>query len=54
MAKEKGLTQVMTGDGADELFGGYDYMRNIKDLADYINHITASMSFSSNLIGDSI
>lgn len=54
MAKEKGLTKVVTGDGADELFGGYDYMRNIKDLEGYINRITASMRFSSNIIGDSI
>lgn len=52
MAKEMGIWQVMTGDGADELFGGYDYMRSIKDLEDYINRITTSMNFNSNLIGN--
>ncbi len=52
MAKEKGLTRVMTGDGADELFGGYDYMKSIKDLEGYINRISTSIAFNSNKLGD--
>lgn len=50
-AKERGMSQVATGDGADELFGGYDYMKGIKDLDGYIHRISDSMEFSSNRIG---
>ncbi|MBT9150003.1 MAG: Asparagine synthetase B (glutamine-hydrolyzing) [candidate division WS2 bacterium] len=60
--KELGLKEAMTGDGADELFAGYDYMnpalhqksviRNMEDLDEYIKRIASSMSFSSNRLGD--
>jgi len=52
MAKEKGIVRVMTGDGADELFAGYDFMKDLKDPEGYIERIARSMTFSSNLIGD--
>jgi len=51
-AKEKGIARVMTGDGADELFAGYDFMKELKDPEGYIKRIARSMTFSSNLIGD--
>ncbi|MFN3966606.1 MAG: asparagine synthase C-terminal domain-containing protein [Endomicrobiia bacterium] len=50
-AKELGLKSVMTGDGSDELFAGYDYMQNLNTLDSYIKKITKSMYFSSNEIG---
>jgi asparagine synthase (glutamine-hydrolysing) len=51
-AKRHGLTSVMTGDGADELFGGYSYMQEVEDLDGYIRMISRSMSFGSNRIGE--
>ncbi|UCD15067.1 MAG: hypothetical protein JSV34_04915 [Candidatus Omnitrophota bacterium] len=50
-AQELGLKNVMTGDGADELFGGYEFMRKIKDLSSYIKKIVKFMSFSSEILG---
>jgi len=51
-AKRQGLRSIMTGDGGDELFGGYSYMQEIEDLDGYIRRISRSMSFSSNQIGE--
>lgn len=53
LAKERGCKSVMTGDGGDELFAGYDYMLNL-DLGDYIPKIVKSMHFSSNELGEFI
>jgi len=50
--KRQGLRSIMTGDGADELFGGYTYMQEIQGLDSYIRTISCSMSFSSNRIGE--
>ena len=50
-AKRQGLSSMMTGDGADELLGGYSYMLEIEDLDGYIRRISRSMSFSSERIG---
>ncbi|MFH1504432.1 MAG: asparagine synthase C-terminal domain-containing protein [Candidatus Omnitrophota bacterium] len=50
-AKELGIKSMMTGDGADEIFGGYDFMRNIDDLDFYIKKITKHMSFNSKVLG---
>jgi asparagine synthase (glutamine-hydrolysing) len=51
-AKRQGIKSIMTGDGGDELFGGYSYMQEIEGLDSYIRTISRSMSFSSNRIGE--
>lgn len=51
-AKKLGIDRIATGDGSDELFGGYSFMRDIDDLEGYIKKIAERMSFSSNDIGD--
>ncbi|MBL7151665.1 MAG: hypothetical protein ISS89_03645 [Candidatus Omnitrophica bacterium] len=50
-AGELGISGILTGDGSDELFGGYSFMRKLKDLEGYIRRIAKSMVFSSNEIG---
>lgn len=51
-AKNLGLKSIMTGDGADEFFGGYSYMCQFKDLNLYIRQMRRKMTFNSNLLGD--
>ncbi len=51
-AKRQGLSSIMTGDGADELFAGYPYMREMDDLNGYIRGTSRSLNFSSNRIGE--
>ncbi len=51
-AKQKGFNEVMTGDGADELFAGYSYMQDMEDLEDYINKVSKKMIFNSNRLGE--
>ena len=51
-AKRLGIKSIMTGDGGDELFGGYSYMQEIEDLDGYIRKISRSMSFNSNMLGE--
>lgn len=51
-AKELGIDEVMTGDGSDEIFAGYNFMLKINDLGRYIERISQNMRFSSNDIGD--
>lgn len=51
-AKRQGLRSIMTGDGGDELFGGYPYMQEMEDLDAYIRGMSRSWSFSSNKIGE--
>jgi len=50
-AKDHGVKKMMTGDGGDELFAGYNYMLKIKDLGEYIKWISTRMSFSSSVLG---
>lgn len=52
LAKERGLDEVMTGDGSDELFAGYGFMEDMDDLDGYIKRISSSMRFSSNELGE--
>jgi asparagine synthase (glutamine-hydrolysing) len=55
-AQSLGIKSVMTGDGADELFAGYSYMRELSSdaLRTYINNISKTMWFSSNKLGASL
>lgn len=50
-AKEMNLPAVMTGDGADELFVGYEFMKEIEDLNTYLERMSSSMHFSANELG---
>jgi len=53
-AKELRLKNIGTGDGSDELFGGYSFMADLGDLNGYIRRISRRMVFSSNDIGKSM
>lgn len=46
-----GFGSVMTGDGSDELFGGYSYMEAMEDLDGYIRGLSTVMSFNSTVLG---
>lgn len=50
-ARSLGFSSVMTGDGADELFGGYSYMADMDDLDGYIRRLSQVMSFNSTILG---
>lgn len=50
-AKDMNIQTVMTGDGSDEIFAGYSFMLEIKDLDQYLSRMHSSMQFSSNRIG---
>jgi len=51
-ARELGIHEMGTGDGSDELFGGYSFMEEMADLEAYIQRIAERMHFSSNDLGD--
>jgi len=51
-AKELGIDRTATGDGSDELFGGYLFMQDIDDLETYIYRLTKKMHFNSNVFGE--
>ena len=52
-AVKRGLTAVLTGDAADELFAGYSFMFNMASerLPSYIRHLNEVMHFTSPVIG---
>ena len=54
-AKEEGYSKVMVGDGADELFAGYNYLKryytDILSLSDQLRRLWKIMHFSSIEIG---
>lgn len=54
--KEEGVEEVMTGDGGDELFAGYDFMINMKkqDFEKYMTISWRDWSFSAPIIGNAI
>jgi len=51
-AKEIGIDHILAGDGSDELFAGYSFMRDIPDLETYIKRISGTMQFSSNELAE--
>jgi asparagine synthase (glutamine-hydrolysing) len=57
-SKRRGLTRVLTGDGCDELFAGYDYMRRLdntrRDLELELIRLRQVMRFSSHQIGKAL
>lgn len=53
-AKDMGIKSMMTGDGSDEIFAGYDFMLEIKDLKGYMARMHSAMQFSSNKIGKAL
>ncbi|MBW2648892.1 MAG: hypothetical protein JRC53_03605 [Deltaproteobacteria bacterium] len=53
-AKDIGIGSMMTGDGSDEIFAGYDFMLKIKDLEEYLALMYSAMRFSSNKIGETL
>ncbi|MEM0101201.1 MAG: asparagine synthase C-terminal domain-containing protein, partial [Candidatus Methanomethyliaceae archaeon] len=52
--KEEGIEEIMTGDGGDELFAGYDFMINMKkqELERYMDLLYKNWNFSSPIIGN--
>ena len=53
-AKDLGIGSVMTGDGGDEIFAGYDFMLEMRDLKQYMNRMHSAMQFSANKIGEAL
>lgn len=51
--KQNGFNSVMTGDGGDELFVGYNYLLRLEEnrLEDELNKLWTIMHFSSTVIG---
>jgi asparagine synthase (glutamine-hydrolysing) len=56
LAKESGVSSVMTGDGADELFAGYSYMAELtpEDLERYIKTLSQNWHFSAGYLGKAL
>ncbi len=54
--KSNGVNSVVTGDGADEVFAGYNFLlkKNEQELVDELNRIKEIMHFPSKEIGDSL
>ena len=53
-AKDMGIKSMMTGDGSDEIFLGYNFMQETKDLKTYLDRMYRAMLFSSNKIGENL
>jgi len=56
MVKEKGYSSIITGDGADELFAGYNFFQKMTpvELQKDLERIWQVMHFPSKIIGESI
>jgi asparagine synthase (glutamine-hydrolysing) len=56
LAGENGISSVMTGDGADELFAGYSYMAALppEDLERYIRRLSQNWHFSAGYLGKAL
>lgn len=53
-AKDMGIKSMKTGDGSDEIFLGYNFMLEKKDLKRYLDRMYRTMRFSSNGIGENL
>jgi len=57
-SRDQGFMSVVTGDGADELFAGYNYMQryfsNLERLQSILEDLWTIMKFSSRKIGESL
>ena len=53
-AKDMDISSMMTGDGSDEIFAGYDFMLKRADLEEYMARMHSVMQFSSNKIGEAL
>lgn len=56
VVRQEGMKSVTTGDGADELFAGYNYMIEMEKgkLRRYIERLSRSMQFASTELGKSL
>lgn len=54
--KELGIDRVITGDGADELFAGYSFLRSVprENLRNYMDTTFANMAFSAKTLGSAL
>ena len=56
--REEGTSRIMTGDGGDELFAGYNYLKryfpNMQALKAQLQRLWDTMHFSSSLIGSEV
>jgi len=57
-SRDQGFMSVVTGDGADELFAGYNYMQryfsNLERLQSILEDLWTIMKFSSRKMGESL
>jgi len=53
-AKDMGIKSMITGDGSDEIFLGYNFMLEKRDLRKYLDRMYRTMRFSSNKIGENL
>ncbi len=51
-ARGMGFHTLGTGDGSDELFGGYSFMAELENCEAYIARMSKTMSFSSNTLAE--
>ena len=54
--KEKDVTKVITGDGADEIFAGYNFLvkKDNSELKDELKRMKEIMHFTSQKIGNEL